>query len=163
MSSQKWESKIPDGKRVQPSCSSSATNGHTLWVKNMRYCSEFMVRNLWFLVPLPLVLSLWIRYEKVINWKLCFQNDKVFTRMMMFSLKPLFEPKKNAIWWLFNDDLRTKEREWEEKWTRNSVSMTFVELPLIWSVLSDICWGRFYGDFLTKQTKSVIVPAMIWP
>ena len=108
MSSQKWESKIPDGKRVQPSCSSSATNGHTLWVKNMRYCSEFMVRNLWFLVPLPLVLSLWIRYEKVINWKLCFQNDKVFTRMMMFSLKPLFEPKKMP----FDDFLMTT---WERK------------------------------------------------
>ena len=54
------------------------------------------------------------------KWQLCFQNDKVFTQMMTFSLKPLFWTKKVVIWWLFNDDLRAREREREEKRTRNS-------------------------------------------
>ena len=35
--------------------------------------------------------------------------------MMIFSLKPLFWAKKVVIWWLFNDDLRAREQEQEEK------------------------------------------------
>ena len=52
------------------------------------------------------------------------QNDKVFIQILMFSIKPLVEPKKVVIWWLFNDDLRAREREWEEKRTRNSAPKT---------------------------------------
>ena len=43
------------------------------------------------------------------------QNDKVFTQMMMFSLKPLFWTKKFFISWLFNDNLRARERDREER------------------------------------------------
>ena len=72
------------------------------------------MRNLWFLFPLALVLSLWSRHKK----SLCVQNDNFFTQMMMFSFKPpFFELKKVVKWWLFNDDLRVRERE--EKRTRN--------------------------------------------
>ena len=42
----------------------------------------------------------------------CFvQNDRVFTQIMMISLKLLFWTKKVVIWWLFNDDLSARERE----------------------------------------------------
>ena len=39
------------------------------------------------------------------------QNDKVFTQMMIFSLKPLFWAQNVVIWWLFNYDLRAKVKK----------------------------------------------------
>jgi hypothetical protein len=51
------------------------------------------------------------RSEVVIKNKmttLFVQNDKVFTQIMMFSLKPFFLTKTIVI---FNDNLRARERE----------------------------------------------------
>ena len=47
-----------------------------------------------------------LRYNQIYQLK---------TTLMILSLKPLFWAKKVVIWWLFNDDLRAREREREEK------------------------------------------------
>ena len=46
---------------------------------------------------------------------LFIQNDKVFTQMMIFSLKLLFWAKKVVIWWLFNNNLSARQQEREKK------------------------------------------------
>ena len=62
----------------------------------------------------------------------CFvQNDKVFTQMMMISLKLLFWTKKVVIWWLFNDNLSAREQEREEKRTRNSAPWNSLNVPTL--------------------------------
>ena len=56
----------------------------------------FMARNLWFLFPLALII--WVK------------TLPYFTQMIIFSPNTSFWTKKGAIWWLFHDNLRTRER-----------------------------------------------------
>ena len=43
-----------------------------------------------------------------------------FTQMIIFSPNTSFWTKKGVIWWLLYDDLRARERKWEEKGVTNS-------------------------------------------
>ena len=54
--------------------------------------------------------SFFIQYE---DWE---QNDVVLVKTLSFWTK------KVVIWWLFDDDLRAREKEPEEKGTTNSES-----------------------------------------
>ena len=60
-------------------------------------------------------------------------NDKGLAKTTSFCPQSSFWMKKGVIWWLFDDDLRAREREPEKKVTKNSApKLIKAELADFW-------------------------------
>ena len=68
------------------------------------------------------------------------QNDEVFTKTKSLFSQYSFWMRKDVIWWLFNDDLRSRGQEPEKKETTNS--------PQKWLFTSKIEMSTSISNFL---------------
>ena len=101
------------------------------------------------------------RFRSETRFQSCFtQNDEDFAKMISLFSQYSFWMRKVVIWWLFNDDLRAREREPEKKEPENpglsKISLSLETLMNQLNKTKNLCKIWTSLDWSTKVTTPTL-------